>query len=232
MLRRDLVRSRAEAQHLIELGRVEVAGVSRPKASTSVDGATLIKVAGARFASRAGEKLDAALGHFGIAVDGKRALDVGASTGGFTDCLLKWGASEVVALDVGHGQLSPVLRSHPHVRVLERLDVRDATPSLVGGPFEVIVADVSFVSLCTIAPALAGMAVKQADIVALVKPQFEVGRKSIGRGVVTDPDLRNQALAVVKLCFDQAGLDTVAVMESPLTGARGNLEYLLWARPA
>ncbi len=231
MVRRGLVRSRSEAQHLIEAGKVAVGGVERPKAASSVTADTSIELATAeRFASRAGEKLAFALDRFGVDVDGKRVVDAGASTGGFTDCLLQRGAGQVVAVDVGRDQLRPELRSDGRVTVFEGLDIGRTTAASLGGQFDLVVADLSFVSLCAVAPALAALAKPAADVIALVKPQFEVGKALVGRGVVRDPDLRQTAVDKVRLCFGAAGLDTVEVTESPVTGEHGNQEYLLWAR--
>lgn len=231
MVRRGLVRSRSEAQHLIAAGKVAVAGVDRPKSASSVTADTTIELATAeRFASRAGEKLAAALDRFQIEVAGKRAVDAGASTGGFTDCLLRRGAAHVVAVDVGRDQLRPELRGDSRVTVFEGLDVTRATATRLGGQFDLVVADLSFISLCAVAPALAALATAAADVIALVKPQFEVGKALVGRGVVGDPALRQSAVDKVSHCFGTAGLDTVGVMESPVIGEHGNQEYLLWAR--
>ena len=231
MLRRGLVRSRSEARHLIEAGKVSVSGVERPKPASSVTAETSIELATAeRFASRAGEKLAFALDRFRIEVDGKRVVDAGASTGGFTDCLLQRRAGAVVAVDVGRDQLRPELRGDRRVTVFEGLDIGRATPARLGGQFDLVVADLAFVSLCAVAPALAALTKPRADLIVLVKPQFEVGKDLIGRGVVKDPALRQTALDKVKACFGVAGLDTVEVAESPITGERGNQEYLLWAR--
>jgi 23S rRNA (cytidine1920-2'-O)/16S rRNA (cytidine1409-2'-O)-methyltransferase len=231
MVRRGLVRSRSEAQHLIEAGKVAVAGVDRPKAASSVTPDTVIELASAeRFASRAGDKLATALDRFQIEVHGKRAVDAGASTGGFTDCLLRRGAEHVVAVDVGRDQLRPELREDGRVTLFEGLDIGAATSASIGGPFDLVVADLSFVSLCAVASALAALVKPRMDVIALVKPQFEVGKVLVGRGVVRDPALRQAAVDKVRLCFEAAGLDTVEVMESPVTGEHGNQEYLLWAR--
>jgi len=231
MVRRGLVRSRSEAQHLIEAGKVALDGVDRPKPASLVTADTIIDLAtGERFASRAGEKLAAALDRFHIEVAEKRALDAGASTGGFADCLLRRGAQHIVTVDVGRDQIRPELRHDSRVTVFEGLDIRQATPNRLGGLFDLIVADLSFVSLCVVAPALAMLAVPAADVIALIKPQFEVGKDVVGRGVVIDPVLRQTAVDRVIQCFRAAGLDTVEVMESPLTGEHGNQEYLLWAR--
>jgi len=231
MVRRGLVRSRSEAQQLIETGKVAVAGVARPKPASPVTVDTTIELTDAeRFASRAGAKLAAALDEFGIDVLGLRAVDAGASTGGFTDCLLRRGASHVVAVDVGRDQLRAELRLDSRVTVFEGLDISRSTAAEIGGPFDLVVADLSFVSLCAVAPALCALAQPGADVIALVKPQFEVGKTLVGRGVIGDPALRFAAVEKVTHCFEAAGLDTVGKMESPITGEHGNQEYLLWAR--
>lgn len=226
-----MVRSRSEAQNLIEEGKVVVDGVDRPKPASSVTAETPIELTSPhRFASRAGQKLAGALESFRIDVEGKRVVDAGASTGGFTDCLLQRGAEHVVAVDVGRDQLRPELRGDPRVTVFEGMDIGQATAAMLGGPFDLVVADLSFVSLCGVAPTLAALAKPAADVIALVKPQFEVGKALVGRGVVRDPVLRQAAVDQVSHCFEDAGLDTVSVMESPVTGEHGNREFMLWAR--
>lgn len=183
-----------------------------------------------RFVGRGGEKLDYALEQFGIDVAGLRGIDVGASTGGFTDCLLQRGASSVVALDVGHGQLDVRLRNDTRVTVIERLHVNEADPSAIGAPFDVVVADVSFISLTSVADALINrLAAPGAPLIALVKPQFEVSRAvaSRGRGVVTDPDEREASVERVVSAFAERGAAMMGLVESPITGASGNVEFLL-----
>ncbi len=185
-----------------------------------------------RFVGRGGEKLDAALAAFGIDVAGQRALDVGASTGGFTDCLLQRGAAEVVALDVGHGQLHPRIRSDPRVLVLERTNVRDVTPATIGGMVRVVVVDVSFISLTVIIPVLVTLCQPGSPMVLLVKPQFEAGRAEVsrGRGVITDPAIHDRVQAAVAAALVTAGCDVLAWMDSPILGGEGNRELLVHAR--
>jgi 23S rRNA (cytidine1920-2'-O)/16S rRNA (cytidine1409-2'-O)-methyltransferase len=185
-----------------------------------------------RFVSRGGEKLEAALEHFDVAVAGTRALDAGASTGGFTDCLLQRGAVEVTAVDVGYGQLHERLRSDARVRVIERTNIRHVTPADVGGPFPLVVADLSFISLRTVLPALAGLAEHEGDLVLLVKPQFEAGRAeaSRGRGVVTDPTVWRRVLGEVRDAIAAQPAAMMDAMVSPLHGADGNVEFLVHAR--
>ncbi|MGH8873934.1 MAG: TlyA family RNA methyltransferase [Acidimicrobiia bacterium] len=233
LVRRGVLPSRAEAQRAIGQGRVRVAGMATPKASTLVDPGAGIHLVGdgPHYVSRGGVKLAGALDAFGLAVAGRRALDCGASTGGFTDCLLQRGAASVSALDVGYGQLDQWLRDHPGVEVRERINLREATPELLGGRFDLVVADLSFISLCTVAGSLAGLAAPGADLVVLVKPQFEVGRRSVGKGgVVRDPGLWEAAVKKVRGCFEEAGLEVQGVVASALPGAKGNREFFLWAR--
>lgn len=233
LVRRKLVDSRTGAQDAIDQGRVIVAGVPSPKSSTLVDGSVAIRVESppGRFVSRGGDKLAGALQEFGVAVRNRRALDAGASTGGFTDCLLQAGAASVAAVDVGYGQLDWALRNDPRVTVLERLNLRNADPETLGGTFDVIVADLSFISICTVAPNLAELAGPDCDLVLLVKPQFEVGKGQVGKGgIVRDPEKHRTALTRVIGCLADVGLGTVAVAVSPITGAKGNREFFVRAR--
>ncbi len=186
-----------------------------------------------RFVSRGGDKLDAALERFPIAVLDRRCLDAGASTGGFTDCLLQRGAAHVLAVDVGYGQLHPSLRHDPRVDVRERTNIRNLAALEQGVAFDLIVADLSFISLTTVAPVLAGpLAAEGADLVVLVKPQFEVGHVEVsrGRGVVRDQGLRRTALDKVASALTAAGATIMGAVASPVLGPAGNAEYLLWAR--
>jgi 23S rRNA (cytidine1920-2'-O)/16S rRNA (cytidine1409-2'-O)-methyltransferase len=184
--------------------------------------------------SRGGDKLDAALAHFGVEVRGRHALDAGSSTGGFVDCLLQRGASEVIALDVGRGQLEARLRADPRVVVREGVNVRQAGPEVLGttGPVDLVTADLSFISLRTVAPALAGLLVEGGDLVALVKPQFEAGRAEVsrGKGVITDPRLWRGALGSVASALQDAGTGIMGAVASPIRGAAGNVEFFLHAR--
>jgi len=187
-----------------------------------------------RFVSRGGRKLEAALDRFGIDVAGRRCLDAGASTGGFTDCLLQRGAAAVVAVDVGYGQLAPALRADARVLVLERTNVRGLRPADVGGDgFDVVVADLSFISLTAVVPALLGpLARAGAEVVVLVKPQFEAGRAEVGRGrgVIRDPDVRRAALDRVASACASQGAAIMGAMASPVLGPAGNAEFLLHVR--
>ncbi len=233
LVRRRLVSSRTEAQEMIDLGRVLVNGAMADKASRLVDPADAVVIEGPppRFVSRGGEKLAAALEVFHIDVSGRRVLDAGASTGGFTDCLLQHGASHVVALDVGHGQLHPRIRHDDRVTVIERFNVRDVTPEAIGGPVDMVVADLSFISLTLVAHALLGVCREGADVVVLVKPQFEAGRRDVarGRGIIVDPDLQERAVHDVTAAFEAAGAVVRGVVDSPIRGAEGNKEFLVSA---
>ena len=207
-----------------------VGGAPARTASRQVgaDEAIAVDAPPARFVSRGGEKIDAALSAFGVAVAGRRALDAGASTGGFTDCLLQRGAAAVVAVDVGRGQLAWTLRTDPRVTVLERVNVRALDPGAVGGPVDLLVADLSFISLVTVAPALAVLTTPDADLVLLVKPQFEAGRARIGKGgIVRDPAVHRAVLDEVVDGLARAGLGVRAVLASPIRGADGNVEFLV-----
>jgi 23S rRNA (cytidine1920-2'-O)/16S rRNA (cytidine1409-2'-O)-methyltransferase len=194
-----------------------------------VDPAEPIVLAGPppRFVSRGGEKLAAALDHFAVDVAGLRCLDAGASTGGFTDCLLQRGAASVVAVDVGHGQLDWSLRNDPRVTVREGLNLRHATPGDLDGPFPVVTADLSFISLRVVGPALASLVAPGGDAIVLVKPQFEAGRGEVGKGgVVTDPAVHRRVVDEVTASFEALGWRCAGVMESPLKGPAGNTEFL------
>ena len=219
---------------MIADGVVRVQGTTADNASRLVapGDAVLLEAPPSRFVGRGGEKLDAALDSFGVSVTGARAVDVGASTGGFTDCLLQRGAASVVALDVGHGQLDARLRGDERVVVIERTHVNDADAVALGAPFDVVVADVSFISLTSIADALVTrLAGVGAPIVVLVKPQFEVSKAvaSKGKGVVHDPAERAASVDRVVRAFEARGATMMGIVESPITGAAGNVEFLLHA---
>jgi 23S rRNA (cytidine1920-2'-O)/16S rRNA (cytidine1409-2'-O)-methyltransferase len=208
-----------------------VSGTVAERAARLVDPAEPVTVTGPppRFVGRGGEKLEAALQQFGLDVTGLRALDAGASTGGFTDCLLQRGAAQVVALDVGHGQLHERLRRDPRVVSRERTNIRAATLGDLGGTaFDVVVADLSFISLRTVAVTLTGVTRPGGDLIVLVKPQFEAGRReaSRGRGVIRDAEVWREALEAVIAAFEAAGATMMDLMVSPLRGADGNIEFL------
>ncbi|MFC0682084.1 TlyA family RNA methyltransferase [Lysobacter korlensis] len=232
---RGLARSRTHAARLIADGLVTVDGRPAMKPSLRVEDAQRIEVAvDDGHVSRAALKLIGALDAFPVPVAGRLALDVGASTGGFTQVLLERGASAVIALDVGHGQLHPSLRSDPRVRVVEGANARYLTaPSLaeLSGTAEIpdlIVADLSFISLTTVLPALVDTVGTSADMILLIKPQFEVGRGGIREGVVRNPGLRLDAVERVLWAAWDLGLATAGLLPSPIAGSSGNREYLVW----
>lgn len=234
LVRRGLARSRQQAAELIGAGRVSIDGMPAVKPATAVSVTANLTVEGddeKTWVSRGAHKLIGALDVFGIDVAGRRCLDAGASTGGFTEVLLDRGATEVVAVDVGYGQLAWSLRSDDRVRVIERTNVRDLAPEAIGGQVDIVVADLSFISLATVLPALTACAQPTADIVPMVKPQFEVGRDQVGSGgVVSDPQLRATAVLAVAARAEALGWQTVDVTASPLPGPSGNVEYFLWLR--
>jgi 23S rRNA (cytidine1920-2'-O)/16S rRNA (cytidine1409-2'-O)-methyltransferase len=232
MVRRGMAGSRSEAAVAIGAGAVSVAGRPAVKPGTLVqpDESILLARPGRRFVSRGGEKLDAALDRFGVPVAGRPALDAGASTGGFTDCLLSRGAAHVVAVDVGYGQLDWGLRQDLRVTVLERTNVRELEAKDLPYRPEVVTADLSFISLRLVIPALTRCAHPEADYVFLIKPQFEVDRGAVGPGgVVRDPtEWRRVLTSIVDTCAHE-GLTAVGMMASPLAGPAGNVEFLLHA---
>jgi 23S rRNA (cytidine1920-2'-O)/16S rRNA (cytidine1409-2'-O)-methyltransferase len=235
LVRRGLARSRDQAADLIAAGRVAVAGqvAAKPASQVGVDAAITVEQVsdGPEYVSRGGHKLAGALAAFdGVLVAGKRCLDAGASTGGFTDVLLRAGAAHVVAVDVGYGQLAWPLQTDDRVTVLDRVNVRGLTPGQVAPPPELVVADLSFISLTLVLPALAGCTAPGADFVLMVKPQFEVGRGMVGGGVVRDPDLRAAAVTSVAAAAADLGLGVAGITASPLPGPSGNVEYFLWLR--
>ncbi len=231
LVRRGLAPSRERARADIASGRVRVAGAVADKASRLVDPGEAVHVVGPapRFASRGGEKLAGALERFAVGVTGLRCLDAGASTGGFTDCLLQAGAASVVAVDVGRGQMVDRLRSDPRVDLRERVNVRGLVADDIGGTVELVAADLSFISLRTVLPALLGLTAAEAPILALVKPQFEAGRADVsrGRGVVREPEIWRRVLGEVATTARTEGAAIMGCMVSPLLGADGNVEFFL-----
>ena len=235
LVRRGLARSREQAASLVTARRVLVAGQAAAKPATQVapgDPITITEPAGPGYASRGGWKLAGALAAFpALRVAGRRCLDAGASTGGFTDVLLRAGAAHVTAVDVGYGQLAWALRTDERVTVLDRVNVRQLRPEQVAPAPDLVTADLSFISLGLVLPALIACASPDADFVLLVKPQFEVGKDRVGSGgVVRDPELRREAAAAVASAAAGRGLGAAGVVASPLPGPSGNVEYFLWLR--
>ncbi|WP_406238287.1 TlyA family RNA methyltransferase [Nocardia sp. NBC_01009] len=238
LVRRGLARSREHAVELIGAGRVLIAGTVAVKPATAVETGTPLVVRDepdeVSWASRGAHKLLGALEAFepeGLTIAGKRCLDAGASTGGFTDVLLSKHAREVVAVDVGYGQLIWRLQNDERVRVFDRTNVRSVTPESIGGTVELVVGDLSFISLGLVLPALAACSALGADLLPMVKPQFEVGKERVGSGgVVRDPALRAEVVRDVAAAAAGLGLCTRAVVASPLPGPSGNVEYFLWLR--
>jgi 23S rRNA (cytidine1920-2'-O)/16S rRNA (cytidine1409-2'-O)-methyltransferase len=238
LVRRGLATSRAHASELVAAGRVKVAGAVATKPATQVTTDADVYVVedpdDPGYASRGAHKLAGALASFGplgFSVDGRRCLDAGASTGGFTDVLLRNNASEVVAVDVGYGQLIWRLQNDERVHVHDRTNIRDITPELLGGPVDVVVGDLSFISLELVLDALIGVCAPDADLALMVKPQFEVGKERLGKGgVVRDPALRAEAVTAVALAAARRGWGACAVATSKLPGPSGNVEFFLWLR--
>jgi 23S rRNA (cytidine1920-2'-O)/16S rRNA (cytidine1409-2'-O)-methyltransferase len=234
LVRRGLARSRQQAAELIGAGRVCIDGMPAAKPATAIAVTAALTVEGDEgraWVSRGAHKLIGALDAFALAVDNRRCLDAGASTGGFTEVLLDRGAREVVAVDVGYGQLAWSLRNDPRVVLLDRTNVRELTANAIGGPVDLVVADLSFISLATVLPALNSCASRDADIVPMVKPQFEVGKDRVGAGgVVSDPELRADAVLGVARRAAELHWQTVGVTASPLPGPSGNVEYFLHLR--
>jgi 23S rRNA (cytidine1920-2'-O)/16S rRNA (cytidine1409-2'-O)-methyltransferase len=233
-VRDGLAESRRRAESLIRAGHVLVDDVPVEKPGTRVADDATVRLRGllSRYVSRGGDKLAGALRDLGIDVRGRRCLDLGASTGGFTDCLLQAGAVSVVAVDVGYGQLHPRLRGDPRVVVLERTNARHLEPEQVPGPIDLVTLDASFISATLLLPGLARLA-PRADWLVLVKPQFEVGREQVGKGgVVRDPQLRRAAVERVRRVAAELGWEAAGEAESELAGPAGNREVFLWLRPA
>jgi 23S rRNA (cytidine1920-2'-O)/16S rRNA (cytidine1409-2'-O)-methyltransferase len=238
LVRRGLARSREHASELIAAHRVKVSGAVATKPATGVTTDLAIVVAAdpdrPDYVSRGGHKLAGALDAFepaGLSVRGRRCLDAGASTGGFTDVLLRRGAAQVVAVDVGYGQLAWKLRQDERVEVHDRMNVRELTPDVIGGPVDLVVGDLSFISLGIVLDALLGVTAADGDLALMVKPQFEVGKDRVGKGgVVRDPGLRAEAVASVADAAARRGWGARSVTTSPLPGPAGNVEFFLWLR--
>jgi 23S rRNA (cytidine1920-2'-O)/16S rRNA (cytidine1409-2'-O)-methyltransferase len=238
LVRRGLARSREHAAELVAAGRVTVSGARAGKPATGVTTDVAIVVVEdpdrPDYVSRGGHKLAGALAAFaplGLTVEGRRCLDAGASTGGFTDVLLRAGAREVVAVDVGYGQLAWSIRSDDRVRVHDRTNIREVTRELIGGPVDVVVGDLSFISLALVLEHLVGVTVDDGDLALMVKPQFEVGKDRVGKGgVVRDPELRGEAVTAVAERASALGWGARSVARSPLPGPSGTVEFFLWLR--
>ena len=235
LVRRKLAPSRTQARVDIAEGRVLVEGAPAGKPARLVHPGDAIVVVGEapRFVSRAGAKLDAALDRFAVEVAGRRCLDAGASTGGFSDCLLQRGAAEVVAVDVGRGQLHERVANDPRVRVLDRTNVRELDLAAVGDPVDLVTADLSFISLRLVLDALLAVVRGDGDLVLLVKPQFEAGRQVVskGRGIVSDPAVWADVLTEVASAIDARAATMMGAMASPVTGSDGNVEFVVHVRP-
>jgi len=232
VVERGLAPSRERARALILAGQVSVDGQPHTKAGTQIDASADVALIAPDhpYVGRGGLKLAHALDAFGIAVAGREALDIGASTGGFTDVLLKRGAARVVALDVGHGQIDWTLRNDPRVVVIEHFNARRLMPGDLPGPVDIVTIDVSFISLRQILPVVPPLLRPAADVVALVKPQFEAGRREIRKGVIRDAAVQSRVVDEVSAAAREVGLTSVASTPSPITGAKGNVEFLLHLR--
>jgi 23S rRNA (cytidine1920-2'-O)/16S rRNA (cytidine1409-2'-O)-methyltransferase len=230
---RGLAPSRERARALILAGQVTVGGEPVTKAGAQVDDAAEIVLATPDhpYVGRGGLKLAHALDTFQIAVAGREALDIGASTGGFTDVLLQRGAVRVVALDVGHGQFDWTLRNDPRVVVMERFNARHLTPADIPGPVDVVAIDVSFISLRQILPVVPPLLRPGADVVALVKPQFEAGRAEVRKGIIRDEAVHQRVVDEIAAAAAGVGLTPMGSIPSPITGQKGNVEFLLHLRP-
>jgi len=234
MVRRGLVLSRVEAARAIEANLVLVNGSIADKSARLIDLGDAVVLQGppARFVSRGGEKLDAALDAFGIDVVGRRVLDAGASTGGFTDCLLQRGAGHVVAIDVGHGQMHPKIRGDERVGVFERFHVRNLDAAVIGGHVDLVVADLSFISIVRTLSSLMNVCRPEGELVLLVKPQFEAGKAEVdrGSGVIRDPVVHQRVCDEISVALIARGCDVLGWIDSPITGAQGNREFFVHAR--
>lgn len=234
LFERGLAESRTAAQRLILEGKVRVKDCLAPKPGNTYDSEIIIEVVGDdRFVSRGGEKLEGAFQTFGFNVEGLSCLDVGASTGGFTDCLLQHGAARVIALDVGHDQFHPKLRLDPRVTVIEKFNARNMMPSDLPYVPSFAVCDVSFISLRLIMPPMMQVLAPGGGMVVLIKPQFEAGRGQVGKGgVVRDEAVRAQVVESIKRFGESIGLIWNGVSTSPITGPKGNVEYTAyWTKP-
>ncbi len=232
LVQRGLAESREKAQAVIFSGQVLVNGQKQDKAGAPVPEDAELRILGEmlRYVSRGGLKLEAALTEFHLPVEGVIALDVGASTGGFTDCLLQQGAQKVYAVDVGYGQMAWKIRQDPRVIVIERVNIREMAPALVPEPVDLAVIDVSFISLEKVIPRVRNFLKPDGAIVALIKPQFEVGKEHVGKGgIVRDEAARTAAVKRIEDFIRGLGFDVKGIIPSPITGQDGNVEYLICA---
>jgi 23S rRNA (cytidine1920-2'-O)/16S rRNA (cytidine1409-2'-O)-methyltransferase len=240
LLDRGMVPSRERAQALVLAGKVMVNGQKIEKSGATVDAQSDIRLLGEdlKHVSRGGLKLERALEHWKIDVCGRVCLDIGASTGGFTDCLLQRGAARVIAVDTGHGQIAFELRQDPRVRLLEKTNARYLTREQLGEFVDLITMDVSFISATLVLPAVMAAAFQNEttgrrgrELIVLVKPQFEAGRENVGKGgIVRDPDVQQQSVKKVQDAVEALGSASTEVIESPILGAEGNKEFLLYAK--
>ncbi|MGD0281660.1 MAG: TlyA family RNA methyltransferase [Dissulfurispiraceae bacterium] len=230
---RGLTASRERARALIMEGKVFVRGAPVTKAGTMVAPDAPVEITGGEipYVSRGGLKLDAALGYFNVSVEGKIAMDAGASTGGFTDCLLQRGAKKVYCIDVGYGQLAWKLRQDPRVVLIERTNIRYLEKEKIPDPIALATIDVSFISLVKVVPAVMEFLRPEGEVMALIKPQFEVGKGEVDKGgVIKDAAKRERAVSHVKEAMESLGLRIIGVMQSPISGQKGNIEYLIYMR--
>jgi 23S rRNA (cytidine1920-2'-O)/16S rRNA (cytidine1409-2'-O)-methyltransferase len=232
VMERGLALSRERARALILAGLITVDGLPISKAGTPVDADAQVELLSPDhpYVGRGGLKLAHALDVFNIPVEERHALDIGASTGGFTDVLLRRGAARVIALDVGHGQLDWTLRNDPRVIVIEHFNARNLTAAALPGPVDLVTIDVSFISVRQILPVIPRLLRPDADVVALVKPQFEAGRGEVRKGVIRDPAVQTRVVDEVAAAAAEVGLRRIASTPSPITGAKGNVEYLIHFR--
>ena len=231
LLERGIVQSRERAKGLILSGDVRVNGNPVNKAGILVDEDAEIKLTGKDipYVSRGGLKLEKAIKEFNINVKDKVAIDVGASTGGFTDCLLQYGVKKVYAVDVGYGQLAWKLRKDPRVVVIERKNIRYIKPSDIGEQVDIATIDVSFISLKLVLPAVKNLLKDNGEIIALIKPQFEIGKGEVGRGgVVREKEKHEKVISEIKSFAIDLGLKVLNVTESPIAGQKGNVEFLIY----
>lgn len=233
LVERGLYADRGEALRAVIAGEVLVDDAVATSAAAKVGADAAVRLrsrTSGRFVSRGGHKLQAALDGFGVSVQGLRCVDVGSSTGGFTDCLLQAGAAEVACVDVNYGQLAWEVRQDERTRVFERTNIRTADPDVLGAPFDLVVIDVSFIGLAALAPTLAGLCAPGSQLLALVKPQFEAAHDETDRGVVRDEAVRLRTVAEVSEALAAAGFAVLGAIESPVRGPQGNVEFLVHGR--